>query len=199
MAAGSQPPLQHGLLLPPGKCPLLPELPSQSIHLAEQLGCWGRPCPISRSRLAHSGTRVPRPSLFSSLPHPDFLSLIVNSNQRASGSTVALLGEEGAEPSLVVTGPSCVRTAASGWETDGWPRQTHAPTSLGAQASHLSCPNSELQAEGISELLCWELGHISSEVTWVMRTTGPFWGLHGRDCPRLRKVSSYIWVICTST
>lgn len=35
--------------------------------------------------------------------------------------------------------------------------QTHcSPTSLGALASHLSCPYSELQAEGISELLCWE-------------------------------------------
>lgn len=40
------------------------------------------------------------------------------------------------------------------WQTHG------SPTSLGALASHLSCPYSELQAEGISELLCWELGHI---------------------------------------
>lgn len=81
----------------------------------------------------------------------------------------------------------------------GEPWQTHgSPTSLGALASHLSCPYSELQAEGISELLCW--GTFNSGVTWVMRTTGPFWGLHGRDCPRLQKVSSsYIWFICTST
>lgn len=82
----------------------------------------------------------------------------------------------------------------------GDPWQTHgSPASLGALASHLSCPYSELQAEGISELLCWELGHIQQWSDLGDEDTGPFWGLHGRDCPRLRKVSSSsIWFICTS-
>lgn len=61
---------------------------------------------------------------------------------------------------------------------DPW-RPQGSPASLGALASHLSWPYSELQAEGISELLCWELGTFTSEVTWVMRTTGPLWGFPG--------------------
>lgn len=74
------------------------------------------------------------------------------------------------------------------------------PASHGTLASHLSCPHSELQAEGTSELPAgnWVMEQwrdLGDEDHWA------FLGLrHGRDCPRLQKMPPfYIWFICTST
>lgn len=64
------------------------------------------------------GSPKVEPGLLEALPslqplhiQANFPSLIIISNQRATGSTVLLPGKEGAEPSVAVTGLSCQRTA----------------------------------------------------------------------------------------
>lgn len=138
------------------------------IHLAES---WAGEADSALS--LDPGSPVLEPELHEALPshsplliQTNFPSLII-SNQRAAGSTVALPGKEGAEPSLALTGPpeSEDNRHVVGRQT-GDPWLTHAiPASHGTLARHLSCPHSELLAQGTSELL---LG----TVTRGMRTTG---------------------------
>lgn len=120
------------------------------IHLAES---WAGEAGSALS--LDPGSPVLEPELHEALPshsplliQTNFPSLIIISNQRATGSTVALPGKEGAEPSLALTGPpeSEDNRHMVGRQT-GDPRLTHAiPASHGTLARHLSCPPSELLA-----------------------------------------------------